>query len=61
MHTYRLGLTAAIVIMAAGCLLFHLIPGVFLRMFDADNDMLEVGEPVLRIISLCFLPAAFGI
>ena len=61
MHTYRLGLTAAIVIMAAGCLLFHLIPGVFLRMFDADNDMLEVGEPALRIISLCFLPAAFGI
>ena len=30
-------------------------------MFNADEEMLRVGIPALRLISLCFIPAAFGI
>lgn len=61
MQTYKYGLCAATVIMAIGCLIFHLFPEMLLNMFSADEEMLEVGIPALRIISLCFIPAAFGI
>ena len=61
METYKCGLKAALVIMALGMLLFHLFPETLLAMFDASDEMLEIGIPALRIISLCFLPAAFGI
>ncbi len=30
-------------------------------MFDASENMLEIGVPALRTICLCFIPAAFGI
>ena len=30
-------------------------------MFQASDEMLRIGVPALRIISLCFIPAAFGI
>ena len=61
MRTYQLGLITAIIIMAIGTLLFQLFPQVFLLMFNADSEMLEMGVPALRLISICFLPAAFGI
>ena len=61
METYKKSLITALIIMAAGTILFHLFPQVFLKMFSADEAMLEMGIPALRIISLCFIPAAFGI
>ena len=61
METYRFGLLLALCIMALGLLLFQLIPDVLLGLFDASDEMLKIGVPALRIISLCFLPAAFGI
>ncbi len=61
MHTYKLCLGVAFTIMSIGCILFHLIPDLFLRIFDADENMLAVGIPAFRTISWCFLPAAFGI
>lgn len=51
----------AIVIMAAGTILFWAVPAELLSIFSASEQMLAIGVPALRIISLCFLPAAIGI
>ena len=61
MQTYKEALKIALLVMALGLLLFQALPKQLLLMFDASADMLAIGVPALRIISLCFLPAAFGI
>lgn len=61
MKTYKLSLITALVIMTFGLTLFQLKPEPFLLLFDADEKMLAMGVPALRRISLCFIPAAFGI
>lgn len=61
METYKEALKVAFIVMAAGVLLFQLITAPLLSIFDASEDMLRMGVPALRIISICFLPAAFGI
>ena len=61
MQAYRYSLVTAMVIMAAGLALFQIFPTSLLKLFSADAAMLEMGVPALRIISLCFIPAAFGI
>ena len=49
-------------IMAIGLILFWLLPGWFLgTLFDAPPEMLQIGIPALRIISLHFVPAAIAI
>ena len=47
--------------MAAGLLLMQLMPDVFLRLFDASDDMLRIGVPALRTISLAFVGAGYAI
>lgn len=61
METYRKGLTASVVIMIIGMALFQIFPRELLMIFSASDNMLNIGIPALRIISLCFIPAAFGI
>lgn len=51
----------AVSIMAVGLLLFQLFPKQLLSMFQASDTMLSIGVPALRIISLSFLLAGFGI
>ena len=55
METYKEALKVAFIVMAAGVLLFQLIPAPLLSIFDASEDMLRMGVPALRIISICFL------
>ena len=57
----KLGTIIALVIMALGTLIFWGMPEQLLAMFKADTQMLVDGIPALRIISLCFVPAAMGI
>ena len=57
----KLGFLYGAAIMAVGVLLFWLIPGRLLGIFNASDYMLEIGIPALRLISLSFLHAAFGI
>ena len=57
----KLGFLYGAAIMAVGVLLFWLIPGRLLGIFNASDYMLEIGIPALRLISLSFRPAAFGI
>lgn len=61
MKTYKLGLISAFVIMTIGLLIFQLAPEPFLRLFDANEKMMDIGVLALRRISFCFIPAAFGI
>ena len=49
-------------IMFTGMLVFQLAPEQLLvYLFDASEEMVRVGIPALRTISLCFIPAAIGI
>ena len=61
MEAYKEALKVALVVMALGTLLFQLMPTHLLQMFKASDEMLRIGVPALRIISICFIPAAFGI
>ena len=61
MDTYKESLKIAVAVMGCGFLLFQLFPAELLKMFDASSEMLKIGIPALRIISICFIPAAFGI
>jgi len=64
---YRIALASACCIMLIGFVLFQTIPDKMLMLFvdqtdaAAAQEMLEVGVPALKTISLSFLGAAFGI
>lgn len=55
-----ISLRVCFVIMAVGCVLFMAAPEWLLGLFDASEEMLAIGVPALRIISVSFLPAAIG-
>ncbi|MCI9625810.1 MAG: MATE family efflux transporter [Clostridia bacterium] len=59
--TIRLSVIFAMSIMLVGLIVFQMIPGLLLQMFNASPEMLKIGETALRIISICFLFAGFGI
>ena len=61
MQAIRYSITAAIVIMIAGCTVFHVATEQLLSIFDASEEMLRIGVPALRIISLSFPVAGFCI
>ena len=61
LSTLKTGGTIAVLIMCLGFLLFQLVPGVLLSMFAASSEMLSIGTRALRLISLCFIPAAISI
>lgn len=61
MSALKIGLCMGIIIMAAGCLVFELMPAQLLSMFNADAEMLEIGVIAFRLIAICFVPAACGI
>ena len=60
-RTVRLSVVYALLIMAVGVIVFQTIPQYLLYLFDASENMLKIGIPALRTISLSFLFAAFGI
>ncbi len=57
----RFSLLLAIVIMCFGTLIMNLFPARLLGFFNASAEMLKIGVPALRIISLSFPLAAVGI
>lgn len=61
MKAYRFALIMAFVIMGAGLIIFQTQPHFLLSMFNATDDMYDIGMKALRTVSWCFLPAAFGI
>ncbi len=61
MKAFKIGFLIAFIIMSIGLVLFQLFPRQFLSMFHASEGMYEIGVSAFRAISLCFLPASFGI
>lgn len=63
METYKKGLILAFCIMTIGLAVFQIFPHQLLSIFNAqgNQDMYDIGVPALRTISICFLPAAYGI
>ena len=51
----------AVGIMLLGLVIFQTFPYQLLGLFNASEEMIEIGIPALRIISLSFLFAGFGI
>ena len=58
---FKVAFSIAFVIMTVGLILFQLFPRQFLSLFNASEGMYQIGIPALRTISLCFIPASFGI
>ena len=65
MATYKLSIVYAMTIMCAGVLIFQTIPEVLLGMFqsaeEGASDLITLGVPALRTISLHFPVAAYCI
>lgn len=61
MKTVRLSILYAVAIMLLGFSVFQLMPDKLLQIFNASENMLEIGVPALRTISFSFLLAGFCI
>lgn len=60
-QTLKLGIVIAVSIMMIGMIVFQLFPATLLGLFDASDNMLRIGVPALRTISLSFTFAGFCI
>ena len=55
MKTLKLGILYAVGIMFIGLCVFQFLPTQLLLCFNASAEMLRIGVPALRIISICFM------
>ena len=60
-RTIQLSIGTAMCIMCVGLLAFEAFPAVLLSLFDASEQMLQIGVPALRIIGFHFVLAGFCI
>ena len=60
-NIYRLALTIAIGIMAAGTLLFMFTPEIFMKMFTTQETTIAAGASALRIISCGFIVSSVSV
>ncbi len=61
MQALKTALFMGAILMAFGTAVFLILPQQLLLMFDASDDMLAIGVPAMRILCLCFFPAAIAI
>ncbi len=61
MGTYKYSVISAMAIMLICLVIMQLLPTQLLLAFDASEEMLKIGVPALRIISLSFLFAGYSI
>ena len=59
LKTVKLGVLYAVLIMLVGLLIVQTIPDKIFLLFQADENMLSIGVPALRIISLSFVFAGY--
>lgn len=60
-HTIKFSMQIAVGIMIAALAIFQIFPENLLFLFNASDDMLNIGIPALRIISLSYIFAGFSI
>lgn len=61
MKTVKCSVFIAVGIMLFCLTIIQIMPGIILKLFDADENMLSLGIPALRIMSTAFLFAGFSI
>ena len=61
LRTMKLAITYAVAIMFVGFLVMQIFPAQLFSLFEASADMLAIGVPALRFISISFLFAGFCI
>lgn len=61
LKTLKTATKYAMCIMAVGFVVILVVPGLLLKAFNAQENMMGIGVPALRILSTVFLPAAFCI
>jgi putative MATE family efflux protein len=61
LKTLKTAFFFAFVIMVLGFAVFQIFPAQLLAAFDASENMLRIGIPAFRIVSICFLPASIGV
>ncbi|WP_294551745.1 MATE family efflux transporter [uncultured Pseudoflavonifractor sp.] len=59
LKTVKLGVLYAVIIMFIGLIVMQMIPDKIFLLFQADENMLSIGVPALRIISLSFVFAGY--
>ncbi len=61
--TFRLAMLIAFCYMTFALIIFHTLPGPLMQLFSAGDNAarLAVGSEALRLCSVAFLPAAFGV
>lgn len=59
--TIKLSIIFSVSIMAVGFLVFQFMPNTLLGFFNASEEMLTIGVPALRIISIAFVLAGYCI
>ena len=59
MATIKMSVLIAVGIMLVGLVVFQIFPVQLLEIFDASENMLGIGVPALRIISLSFIFAGY--
>jgi putative MATE family efflux protein len=58
---FRLTIITSLAIMTAGTIIFQAFPEFLLKLFNAEQPLIAEGISALRLLSICFIPAAFGI
>ncbi len=61
MRTFGLMLRSAFIILFIGFIIFQAFPEGLIRILTTEESTISIGKNAFRIISLSFLPAAFGI
>ena len=61
LQTIKLAITYALIIMVVAVAVFQIFPTQLLGFFQTSPEMLEIGVPALRILSLCFIIGGFTI
>jgi len=61
LKTLKLMLITAFIILFTGFIVFQTMPSLLIQIFAKDESTITIGKIAFRIISISFLPAAFGI
>ena len=61
MKTFKLAVMYAVGIMTVGFLVMQIFPAQLFRLFEASEEMLSIGVPALRLISISFMFAGYCI
>lgn len=61
LKTMKLAILMAVCIMLVGLAVAEIFPAQLLGLFEASDELLEIGIPALRIICTCFIFAGYGI